>query len=138
VIMEFLVDTNIISELARKTPDAGVTKFMIETPRLLVSTILFHELSYGLETTQLEQKLRLASFIAAMKNRFGPRAIPVTLEIAETAGQLRGLEKNAGRILTVSDSMMAATAIVKGANLVTRNVKDFKNLGIEIVNPFLN
>jgi predicted nucleic acid-binding protein len=134
--MEFLIDTNIISELTRKTPDAGVTKFMIETPRLLVSTILFHELSYGLEIAQPEQKLRLASFIAAMKNRFGPRAIPVTLEIAETAGQLRGLEKSAGRILTVSDSMMAATAIVKSASLVTRNVKDFKNLGIEIVNPF--
>ncbi len=54
---------------------------MIETPQLLVSPILFHELSYS-------------------------------LEIAETAGQLRGLKKNAGRILTVSDSMMAAMAIV--------------------------
>jgi toxin FitB len=134
--MEFLIDTNIVSELARKAPDAGVTKFMIETSRLLVSTILFHELSYGLETAQSEQKLRLASFIAAMKNRFGPRAIPVTIEIAKTAGQLRGFEKNAGRILTVSDSLIAATAIVKGASLVTRNVKDFKNLGLEIVNPF--
>jgi toxin FitB len=136
--MEFLIDTNIISELARKTPDAGVTKFLAETPRLLVSTILFHELSYGLEIAQPEQKMRLASFIATMKNRFGPRAIPVTLEIAETAGQLRAYEKNAGRILTVSDSMMAATAIVKGASLVTRNVKDFKNLAVEIVNPFLS
>jgi toxin FitB len=135
--MEFLIDTNIISELARKSPDPGVTKFMVETPRLLVSTILFHELSYGLETAQSEQKLRLTSFIAAMKNRFGPRAIPMTLEIAETAGQLRAYEKNAGRILTVSDSIIAATAIVKGANLVTRNVKDFEKLGIEIVNPFL-
>lgn len=81
MIMKFLIDTNLISKLARKTPYAGVTKFMIETPQLLVSPILFHELSYS-------------------------------LEIAETAGQLRGLKKNAGRILTVSDSMMAAMAIV--------------------------
>lgn len=136
--MDFLIDTNIISELARKSPDTGVTKFMLDTPRLLVSTILFHELSYGLEIAQPEQKPRLTSFIAAMKNRFGARAIPVTLEIAETAGQLRAYEKNVGRILTVSDSMMAATAIVKGAALVTRNVRDFENLKIEMINPFLN
>jgi toxin FitB len=134
--MDFLIDTNIISELARKSPNAGVTKFMLETPRLLVSTILFHELSYGLETAQPEQKPRLTAFIAAMKNRFGTRAIPVTVEIAETAGQLRAYEKNVGRILTVSDSIVAATAIVKGAKLVTRNVRDFDNLDLQIVNPF--
>lgn len=134
--MDFLIDTNIISELARKSPDAGVAKFMLETPRLLVSTILFHELSYGLETAQPEQKPRLTAFIAAMKGRFGARAITVTLEIAETAGQLRVYEKNVGRILTMSDSIMAATAIVKGATLVTRNERDFENLKIEMINPF--
>ena len=135
--MDFLIDTNIISELARKSPDAGVTKFMTETPRILVSTILFHELSYGLETARNDQKPKLGAFIAAIKNRFGARAIPVTREIAETAGSLRAYEKKSGRILTVSDSLIAATAIVTGATLATRNVKDFINLEVEIVNPFL-
>lgn len=136
--MDFLIDTNIISELARKAPDAGVVKFMHETPRLLVSTILFHELSFGLEIAPQDQKLRLTAFLAAMRDRFGARAIPVTLEIAETAGRLRAYEKTAGRILTVSDSMMAATATVKSASLVTRNVKDFEKLELVIVNPFFS
>ena len=134
--MDYLIDTNIISELSRKTPNAGVVKFLNETPRLLVSTMMFHELAYGLEMAQPEQKTRLTAFLAAMRDRFGARVIPVTLEIAETAGKLRAYEKNDGRILTVSDSMMAATAMVKGSALLTRNVKDFEGLRIEIVNPF--
>jgi toxin FitB len=94
----YLIDTNIISELARPSPDRGVVKFMTETPKLLVSTILFHELRFGLETASSKQRLKLAGFIAAMRDRFGPRAIPVTLEIAETAGRLRAAEKLSGRV----------------------------------------
>ncbi len=134
--MDFLIDTNIVLELSRKTPDPNVTKFILEKPRLLVSTMLFHELSFGFEMATLEQKLRLGSFIAAMKERFGARAISVTVEIAETAGQFRAFEKSVGRILTDTDSIIAATAVVKSAALVTRNVKDFEKLKIEIINPF--
>jgi toxin FitB len=133
---DYLIDTNIISELARKKPDSGVVKFLGETPRLLVSTMLFHELGYGVETAARDQKMRLTVFITAMRERFGAKAIAVTLEIAETAGKLRAFEKKAGRVLTVSDSIMAATAMVKGANLVTRNVKDFAKLELRVVNPF--
>ena len=135
---DFLIDTNIISELARKKPDAGVVKFLGETPRLLVSTMLFHELRYGVEIAAADQKMRLTAFLATMCDRFGARSISVTLEIAETAGALRGLEKNMGRILTVTDSIMAATAMIKGAILVTRNVKDFERLELQVVNPFVN
>lgn len=58
------------------------------------------------------------------------------LEIAETAGRLRAFEKGNGRILTVADSMMAATAVVRDLMLVTRNVKDFETLGLKLTNPF--
>jgi predicted nucleic acid-binding protein len=132
----FLIDTNIVSELARKHPDPGVTNFMTTTPKLLVSTILFHELHYGLETASIEVKARLTSFYAALRDRFGAAAIAVNLQIAETSARLRAFEKAQGRVLTLADSIMAATAINVGATLVTRNVKDFDNLGIEIINPF--
>lgn len=133
---QFLVDTNVLSELARKRPDAGVENFFANTPRILVSTMLFHEIRYGLDIAKPEQKAQLTTFITAMRGRFGPRAIPVTLEIAETAGHLRATEKTLGRVLTVTDSIMAATAMTSGAVLVTRNVKDFSGLALRVVNPF--
>ena len=131
-----LFDTNIISELGRKRPDARVVAFVEATSRVLVSVILFHELSYGFETANREQKLRLSAFLAAMRDRFGPRAIPVDLGIAETAGRLRAYAKDGGRVLAVGDSAIAATALAKGVPLATRNVKDFEGLDVPIIEPF--
>jgi toxin FitB len=132
----FLIDTNIISELSRKQPDVGVVAFMAEAPRLLVSAMLFHELGYGVDTAPADRKAEYAAFLAAMRERFGARAIPVTVAIAETAGQLRASDKLKGRVLTVTDSLIAATAIVSGAHLVTRNVRDFDGVDVRVVNPF--
>lgn len=132
----YLLDTNVVSELARKSPDPGVVAFIADQARLRVSTILFHELTYGLETANPEQKPRLTSFVIGLRERFGKPAIPVDLEIAETAGRLRAFEKANGRILTVADSLMAATAVVRDLCLVTRNVRDFETLGLKLVNPF--
>jgi predicted nucleic acid-binding protein len=131
-----LFDTNVISELARQRPDARVLAFVEATPRVLVSVILFHELSYGFESANREQKLRLAAFLAAMRDRFGPRAIPVDVGIAETAGRLRALSKGQGRVLTVSDSLIAATALAKAVPLATRNVKDFQGINVPLIDPF--
>jgi len=131
-----LFDTTVISELARQRPDARVVAFVEATPRVLVSVILFHELSYGFESANREQKLRLAAFLAAMRDRFGPRAIPVDVGIAETAGGLRALSKGQGRVLTVSDSLIAATALAKAVPLATGNVKDFQGINVPLINPF--
>ena len=131
-----LFDTNVISELARQRPDARVVAFVEATPRVLVSVILFHELSYGFESANREQKLRLAAFLAAIRDRFGPKAIPVDVGIAETAGRLRALSKGQGRVLTVSDSLIAATALAKAVPLATRNVKDFQGINVPLIDPF--
>jgi predicted nucleic acid-binding protein len=131
-----LFDTSVISELARQRPDARVVAFVEATPRVLVSVILFHELSYGFESANREQKLRLAAFLAAMRDRFGPRAIPVDVGIAETAGRLRALLKGQGRVLTVSDSLIAATALAKAVPVATRNVKDYQGINLPLIDPF--
>ena len=132
----YILDTNIISELARRSPDANVVAFIAGTPRLFVSVIAFHELGFGLHAAQEAQKFHLMTFLGKMRARFGQAAIPVDLPIAETAGRLRGLEKSGGRIMTLADSLMAATAIMKDACLVTRNTKDFETLEMDLRNPF--
>lgn len=134
----YLVDTNIISELACKAPEQGVVDFMASAANILVSSMLFHELAFGLANANPEQARKLLLFVTAMRERFGRRAIAVDVPIAEAAGNFRAREKQQGRILTVADALIAATASVHGAVLVTRNIRDFRTLGVPLVNPFLS
>jgi toxin FitB len=133
----YILDTNIISELARKQPNSGVISFMETTPRLAMSVIVFHELTYGLNAAPEEQKYHLTQFLTRMRERFGTTSIPVDLTISETAGRLRSFAKSQGRVLSIADSLMAATALIKDAELVTRNIKDFEGLDIPLLNPFV-
>jgi toxin FitB len=132
-----LLDTNVVSELARSRPQPEVATFLARSPRLSVSVMLFHELAFGVSAvTEPEQANRLAIFYQDIQRRFGPTALPVTLDIASSAGRLRAFAKLKGRVLTVADSLMAATAIDHGLTLATRNVKDFQGLSVPLVDPF--
>jgi len=132
-----LLDTNVISELARSRPQPEVAAFLAQAPRLSVSVLLFHELAFGVAAVaDPEQANRLAVFYQDIHKRFGPTALPVTLDVASMAGRLRAFAKLKGRMLTVSDSLMAATALDHGLTLATRNVKDFQGLGVPLVDPF--
>lgn len=135
--MRYLFDTNVVSELARSKPDVGVVEFVSTVADVMVSSILFHELTYGLETAPEEQKPRLTIFLQAIRDRFENRAIAVDVPIADTAARLRAFAKREGRVLTVADSLIAGTAMVHDATLVTRNVKDFDGLSIAFFNPFV-
>jgi predicted nucleic acid-binding protein len=132
----YLLDTNVVSEAARTRPNAGVTAFLEREGNLCVSTVLFEELCYGLDMAPQEQKAKLIPFYEGVQAKFGARAIPVDLDVARTSGRLRGFARRQGRMLHMADAFMAATAIVHGATLVTRNTKDFVELGVELFDPF--
>jgi predicted nucleic acid-binding protein len=68
---------------------------------------------------------------------FSGRILPVTRSIAERWGVLEGQRQLAGRPLNAPDGMIAATALEHGLVLVTRNVKDFAGLGVDLLNPWL-
>ena len=132
----YLYDTNIVSELARPKPNAGVVEFTSTISDVMVSSILFHELAFGLEMAPVDQKPRLTIFIQAIRERFEDRAIAIDVPIADTAARLRAFAKRQGRVLTVADALIAGTAMVHDAVLVTRNVKDFDSLSVALFNPF--
>ena len=132
----FLFDTNVISELARPKPHPGVVGFVATVSEVMVSSILFHELTFGLETAPPGQLRRLGAFIRAIRDRFEDRAVPIDVPIADAAARIRALAKRQGRTMTVADSLIAGTAIIHDATLVTRNIKDFDGLTLSLVNPF--
>ena len=110
---------------------------MAQAPRLSVSVMLFHELAFGVAAvSDPEQANRLAVFSQDIRRRFGSAALPVTLDIASAAGRLRAFANLKGRVLTVADSLMAATAMTHGLTLATRNLKDFQGLSVPLVDPF--
>lgn len=135
---KYILDTNVVSELARPAPSPRVVAFLEREADLWMSTILFHELAYGLErVSDTTRKSKLLAFIDATKKRFEDRILVVDMVVAEEAGRLRAFAAAGGRTLAPLDSLMAATAMVHGATLATRNTKDFRDLGVNIVDPWL-
>ncbi|MDE2361125.1 MAG: type II toxin-antitoxin system VapC family toxin [Hyphomicrobiales bacterium] len=133
-----LLDTNIISELARRQPEPSVVSYVGALSQIRLSVVVFHELAHGVErvSADLSARASLIEFVGKIRSRFGRDAIPVDLEIAETAGRLRGWSAAKGRVLHMADALIAATAMNYDATLVTRNVKDFSFLSIRVENPF--
>lgn len=136
----FLLDTNIPSELIRKTPDARVKQWVAarraETLYLSVVTIGelrkgFALLPDGVRRRQLEDW-----FENSLVPFFAGRILPATQRVAERWGLLEGQRQREGRVLGTADGLIASTAIEHGLTLVTRNRKDFEGLGLELFDPW--
>ena len=64
------------------------------------------------------------------------RILPVTQKVADRWGVLSGLRQMAGRPLSMADGLIAATALEHGLIIVTRNIRDYEDLGVTLVNPW--
>ena len=82
------------------------------------------------------RKVALLARIEDFRRQFRDSVIAVDAGIAELSGQLRAAAGRIGRILTPMDSMIAASALARGATLATRNLRDFAPLGIATVDPW--
>ncbi|EKD76885.1 MAG: hypothetical protein ACD_42C00545G0002 [uncultured bacterium] len=137
--MNYLLDTNIISELVSAKPSRHVTQWMIKIPThaFFLSVLTMGEIRKGVEKindSKRKQKLLLwlENEVPAM---FQHRILPITLEIADRWGRLQYQVK---RPLPAIDSLLAATALHHDMMLVTRNVKDYADCpGLEILNPWM-
>jgi predicted nucleic acid-binding protein len=105
-----------------------------------VSVVSVGELETGFATMRdAARRARLeASLERYLALLFVGRVLPVTQPIAVRWGRLDGMRQMAGRPLSAPDGMIAATALEHGLTLVTRNVKDFAGLGVDLLNPWLD
>ncbi len=136
----FLVDTNVLSELVRHQPEGRVEKWIAaqNLDRLFVSAVSFGELRKGiLLLSSGKRRTELEAWIEAdLPALFSGRILSVTRSIAERWGGLDAGRQLAGRPLNIADGMIAATALEHDLTVVTRNVKDFDQLGVPIFNPW--
>jgi predicted nucleic acid-binding protein len=137
----FLLDTNVPSEMLRSRPEANVIAWVKRqvNETLFVSVVTLGELRRGV-TLLAEQSSRRAELERMIHEKvpswFQDRTLPITRMIAERWGVLDGERQLAGRPLNIADGMIAATALEHDLSIVTRNVKDFEQLGITIINPW--
>jgi predicted nucleic acid-binding protein len=133
----FLLDTNVLSEIIKPKPSAEVELFMAREGDLWLSVIALHELAYGVaRVTDAIRRLKLQTWVEAIRIQFRDRILPVDAAIAETAGRFRAFCAFHGRSLEPLDSLIAATATVHAKVLATRNIRDFDTLGVDLRNPW--
>lgn len=130
--MNFLCDTNIISELARPKPNSGVLNWSAKVSSIYLSVITVEEIYYGLAA---KPNQRIEQWFEQFLDDHCT-ILPITVDIAKMSGLIRGNFRREGKQRTSSDILIAATAQVHQLTLVTRNVRDFEGCNIQILNLF--
>lgn len=135
--MSYLLDTNVLSETIRRTPNKAVLAWLEQVPgeALYVSVLTFGEIRKGIEAladAKRREKLRLW-LEHELPAWFEGRVLPIDLAVAERWGKLLAEMR---RPVPTIDSLLAATALHNELRLVTRNSADFRYPGLEVINPF--
>jgi len=135
--LSYLIDTNVLSELRRKTPNSGVVEWFDRRPAstLFLSVLTLGEIRKGVEgVVDTHRRMALIDWLEAdLPIFFTGRVLPVDAQVADRWGRLVAA---AGRPLPAIDSLLAATALHHDLSLVTRNVRDFSDFGLQLINPW--
>jgi toxin FitB len=135
-----ILDTNVVSELTRAKPDANVVAWLDAQPSAQVATtaITVAELLYGVaRLPRGRRKEQLALAIEALVNDdLGGRVHAFGLGCAEGYAQIVSSRERMGRPISVLDAQIAAICNAHGADLATRNTRDFDHTGVEVTNPW--
>lgn len=138
--MNYLLDTNIISELVKQTPNQSVLKWVnpADNNNLYLSVITLGEIRKeisGIENLSRQEKISYCLEIE-LPQYFEERILTIDLIIADMWGRLQSKKK--GYTLPAIDGLIAATAHVHNLTLITRNTNDFIHASIKMINPWEN
>ena len=138
--MNFLLDTNVVSEWTKPRPDAGVVTWLAEADedRVFISVITLAELRHGIERLPAgARRQRLDRWLTEqVPERFEDRLLAIDAVTANMWGHVMAQGQAAGRPPGTMDAFIAATVLRHDMTLVTRNVSDFEGLGVRLVNPW--
>jgi len=138
--LNFLLDTNVVSEWTKPRPDPGVQAWLAaaDEDRVFISVVTLAELRHGVERLPAgARRDRLDRWLTdQLPARFEARLLAIDAETAHGWGRVMARRQAAGRPVGTMDAFIAATAEHHDLTLVTRNVADFAGLGIRLVNPW--
>ena len=138
--MNYLLDTNVISELISKQPNKKVVEWIdrLDPDTIYLSVITIGELRKGIEKLPPSKRRDTVKewLEGDLLLRFQGRILEITIEVMLIWGELTGRLEKQGRPITAIDSLIAATALGGNCHLVTRNEHDFQRVGVAIINPW--
>ena len=139
--MNFLLDTNIVSESIKPRPNPGVVNWLAnaDEDHVFISVVTLAEILYGIERMPAGNKRKkLDEWLQAeLPFRFEGRILPIEGVVADACGRLMARSEAQGRPVEARDAFIAATAEVYRLTLVTRNVSDFQPTLKAILNPWI-
>ncbi len=131
----YLLDTNVVSELRKRKPHKGVVAWVQAAPEesLHVSAVTVGEIQAGIEITRTqdaEKAKKIELWLDAVEQSYG--VLPADSAVFRRWAQLMHRRPDHH----IEDALIAATALVRGLTVVTRNVNDFEPFGVPLINPF--
>lgn len=134
--LQYLLDTNVVSELRRQRPHGGVVAWLqsLDDTQLHLSAVTLGEIQAGIELTR-EQDSDKAQQIEAWLELVAGAYNVLPMDTATFRAWARLMHRKSDTLY--EDAMIAATAKVHGLTVATRNVSDFNALGLDVFNPFV-
>jgi len=135
-----VLDTNVLSEVLRPAPDSRVMAWLALQPRsaLFTTTITEAEILYGVRLLADGSRNEALSITIEdiFDKDFAGRLLSFDSDAADMYADIAASRRNSGRPISQFDAMIAAVTKSRGATLATRNVRDFVNCGVAIVDPW--
>ena len=138
--MSYLLDTNVVSEWVKARPDPGVIRWLqeVDEDRVFIATVTLAELRYGIERLASGRRRQHLEewLISELRPRFSGRILALDEAVADAWGELAARRDKKGRRVSPIDGFIAATATVHNLIVITRNISDFEDLGVDIFDPW--
>jgi predicted nucleic acid-binding protein len=135
-----LLDTNVISAVMAPAPQPAVLRWLDEqhADTLFVSTVTIAEIAYGIDVMSDGKRRHAlaARFDDFVARGFAQRVLPFDVGSALEYGKIMANRRGIGRPMSVPDGQIAAIARTHGMAIATRNLRDFEDCGLELIDPF--